>query len=70
MWFKIVLSYSHRLHKLQENPAARLFAEELEESDEDRIPASTPESTRSFATKIREVEEKLGLVHDQHFSSL
>ena len=70
MWFKSTLSYSHRLHKLQDNLAARLFAEELQESDEDRIPASTPEYTHSFATKIREAEEKLGLVHDQHFSSL
>ena len=34
------------------------------------FPKSTPEYTRSFATKIREAEEKLGLVHDQHFSFL
>ena len=70
MWFKRALSYCNPLHKLQDNPAARLFTEELKESDEDRIPASTPEYTRSFATKIREAEERLGIVHDQQFSYL
>jgi hypothetical protein len=63
------MSYAHRLQKLDNNPASYLFRGELGDDDAHVIHSATPQYTRSFASKIREVEKRLGLSHDQHLSS-
>ena len=69
LWLKSALSFTHRLHKLRSNPAAQLLQEELNEWDQNLLPSTTPEYTRSFASRVRETERKLHLHADEHMTS-
>jgi hypothetical protein len=71
LWLKSAISYAHSLQKHPQNPACQVFQTELADADADAdvIPSATPAYTRSFASKIREIEARLNLHHDQHISS-
>ena len=63
------MSYAHSINRLEQNPACFIFRDEVASAAVGVVPASTPGYTRSFAMEITEVESRLGLKHDHHFSS-
>ena len=66
---KTLFSYAHRTNKLENNPACFRLRDDIGEFDSHCIPATAPQSTRSFAEQIREIERDFGLSYDQHFSA-
>jgi len=73
LWKKSAMSYSHRLHKMQQTgsriPAFTVFDWDWNETTLHLTLAKAPSYTLSFATQLESLQKEFGLSHDHHFSS-